>query len=294
MLQAFLEVLYEKDKTAAARAELVEAFKRLPNEELRKIAEGEVKLSFIETDSDWLEKYKGSPLFEQAIALEQEALQIDVQRKQKSMENEQVHNELRDALEPFDQQQSMLCLKKRMLDLELAKAQAGAPSGGEGMEELQEPEPTPAPAPQEGGTKVDVKTASGDAIQAIVEKKYPDLLKKKEKSKESCMDKKAMDEAVAAMRMSLEKEAFAGALGAALPAVTQGLKGAGNFLMGAGRQAVGAAQRGGMAGLGQNLARQATVGIGRAGQFAAKNPLAAGVIGAGALGTAALGGAAVG
>lgn len=120
MLDQFLETLYEAEKKADARQEMVSAFMNFPKEELHKIAAGRVKLAY-HGDGDWLEKFKGSPLYDQALALEEQSLQLDIEEQQKRLarkaerESEDSTWDARDAI----------CLKKRMLDLELVKSQGG-------------------------------------------------------------------------------------------------------------------------------------------------------------------------
>ena len=84
MLDQFLEVAYQQDKTAKARAELVENFMHLPVEELKAIADGEVKLAFGDSD-DWLEKYKDTELYPEALELEQQCLEAQIQQEQKRL-----------------------------------------------------------------------------------------------------------------------------------------------------------------------------------------------------------------
>ena len=129
-----------------------------------------------------------------------------------------------------------------------------------------------------------------------VAKKYPGLAEhssvpsvKAKAEKDACMEGKtagATPEQVANMK----KQALSlGALKPAFQVAGQGLKGA----LGYGRQAAnvvgGVVKREGLGqGLGA-LGRQAATGVTRAGEWAAQNPAAAGLLGAGALGAGALG-----
>lgn len=385
MLDAFLMVAYEQDKTASVRAELVENMKKLPVEELHKIASGELKLSSFASPIDkegsdcWLEKFMGSPLYQQALQLAEQELQIDIQQEQiKQQEKGE-----RDARQEMWDARDSVYLQKRILELELLKSQAGgAPAQATPPAPLGAPDAGAAPpAGPEGGAppgapggkpSLQVKVSSLHAFELA-----------KAKMKLAAKAGPAMDAAEADHRVmgstfgalgggalgtsigdrlgqmsggipqrilfpvaggligGLAGYGMGGAAGASLgrtqgawshsaseydrmygatpeeqkakkektkkasaelvpfqekeafaPALMAGLKGIGGFAAKAAPQLMGAAQRGGMAGLGTNLARQATVGFGRAAQFAKANPLAAATLGAGALGTAALGGAA--
>ena len=55
MLDRFLEVAYEAEKQASNRQQLVDELKRLPVDELKKIASGESKIAYIGEDPCWPE-----------------------------------------------------------------------------------------------------------------------------------------------------------------------------------------------------------------------------------------------
>lgn len=146
MLDTFLQVAYEHEKTASDKTELAELMMQLPDEELAKLASGEVKLSYGCGD-DWLEKYKGTPLMEQAIALEQQALEMEMQRKQQQQERSEGYRE-------EDAARDQLSIQKKMLDLELAKAESGIGGPEEAPPEMAGPEGAPpeaSPPPPEAG-----------------------------------------------------------------------------------------------------------------------------------------------
>jgi len=82
----------------------------LPNHDLLKLATGKEKLARFGIGEDWLKKYKGSPLMEQAIELEQEEL-----------ENEAAENTQRSLQQQFWSTRDDICMRKKLLDLELAR-----------------------------------------------------------------------------------------------------------------------------------------------------------------------------
>jgi len=133
MLDQFLAVAYEKDFEKTASRQMVDKLKSLPTETLLELA-GNEKLAWMDGCSPksvddpkcWLDMFKGTPLFEQALELERADLQLEQQDIQRRME-EQANNTWtqRDALR----------LKKRMLELDLAMQGAG---GGEGPEQTEE------------------------------------------------------------------------------------------------------------------------------------------------------------
>ena len=150
MLDEFLTVAYQADKRASDYRELVQDLVHLPNEELYALAEGTAKLaSFCGDEDSWLSKFQGTPMYEQALALEQEDLEIDIARQQKRLQEEQTPP----PQEEFYQMQDKVRLKKRILDLELNKVKlqemAGAAGGGQVPQTLdaQQPASPAAPAP---------------------------------------------------------------------------------------------------------------------------------------------------
>lgn len=132
MLNEFLEVLHSTEMKKQANRELVDALKNLPAQELFDLANGKpsgsIKLAYLGDPScDWLSKYKGTPLFDQAVALEEQLLQIEAQEQQQR----QVDRQNQQLWEARDR----ICLQKRVLDLELVRAQQ--PQSGAPEEELE-------------------------------------------------------------------------------------------------------------------------------------------------------------
>ncbi len=126
MLPQYLQIAYRQSKQKEASDALVAKLKLLPLDDLKKLASGEVpeKLSCLSDGPsgprEWIDKFKGTPLFEQAVGIERALLEFDAtqtaQRKQ-----EQALWSQRDALN----------MQKRMLDLDLALlGEGGAPGPG--------------------------------------------------------------------------------------------------------------------------------------------------------------------
>ncbi len=127
MLDRFLKVALSHSAKEQHELELVELMKKLPNEQLYKLATGEMKLSG--EGLDWIDKFKGTPLFEQAVQLEQESIQNEVAQKQTNAQN-QAGWDARDQVE----------MKKRLLSLQLAQTEQQA---------MGQPVPAPTSAPAE-------------------------------------------------------------------------------------------------------------------------------------------------
>lgn len=120
MLDQFLQVAYEHETKNNDSVKLAKLLKGLPMEDLKKIASGEAKLSFGSCD-EWIEKYKGTPLFEQALALEKADLEAEVARTQAQA-----------AAPPWDtmnKTQDQIRVQKKMLDLELLELENGQARG---------------------------------------------------------------------------------------------------------------------------------------------------------------------
>ena len=123
MLDSFLKVAMEQSEREVASRDLAKRMEGLPNETLYKIASGQLKLSMYgctpmgEHDVSWLDKYKGTPMFDQAVALEEEDLQWETQNQQVRVEDS-AKDQLRSQMWAMRDQ---IGLKKKLLDLELVK-----------------------------------------------------------------------------------------------------------------------------------------------------------------------------
>jgi len=135
MLDAFAAVLVENDKTASLEDELVAEFKKLESpEEITKVASEIVSVKTAYGDSGdlpWLQQYEGSPLYQQAVALEEQALNTEAARIKSRMEKKE---------DNWYAQEDMIRLKKKLLDLDLAKSKMS----GKGQERESEKKPAPA------------------------------------------------------------------------------------------------------------------------------------------------------
>ncbi len=165
MLDRFLEVAYEAEKQASNRQQLVDELKRLPVDELKKIASGESKIAYIGDDPCWLDKFKDSPFYQDALALEEQGLELEIVRQQKEMAERQNRD-------TTWEEQDALRVKKRMLELELRKAEAqaaGAPPEPE-MAPPAAPAPEPAPAQPTETPKQAAALRNGPDIVRSVQK----------------------------------------------------------------------------------------------------------------------------
>lgn len=131
MLDAFLAAALRSSSAEQEKRAFIDNLKKLPDEELKKLASGELKLSHFGCDNgqEWLEKYKGTPLFEQAVALEQQDIQNEVARVQQQID--------RPPFDEFYRTGDQIRLQKRLLDLQLFQQEAApaspeAPAQGAG------------------------------------------------------------------------------------------------------------------------------------------------------------------
>jgi hypothetical protein len=137
MLDHMLEVMYKQAQQTSIRNQMAEGLKHLPVSELKKLASGEMKLAYHD-DDDWLCKFKGTPMYDDALQLETECLELDAKQQQMSLaENEErrARSNERDAI--WDAKDAIR-LKKRLLELDLRKAELAAAGGGEELEEPEE------------------------------------------------------------------------------------------------------------------------------------------------------------
>lgn len=118
MLDLFLEASYTKSRKEQEKRAFVDQLKKLPNYELAKLASGETKLSHLgcESGMEFLEKFRDTPLFDQALALEQQSIQVEMERTQQRME--------RPPMDETYAKEDQIRLQKRMLELQLAQMQA--------------------------------------------------------------------------------------------------------------------------------------------------------------------------
>jgi hypothetical protein len=129
MLNEFLNVTYKHASAQQEEHELISMLRKLPPDELYKIATGQVDLmaKTANDDEEWLEKFKGTPLMDQAVALAQQELQIDMsdiqKREQRQMERA---NEPQETSDGSYIMKDKIRVQKKMLELQLASADGSA------------------------------------------------------------------------------------------------------------------------------------------------------------------------
>lgn len=155
MLDSFLNVAYTHEAQAQVERDAVALLKQLPAEDLLKIASGQ-KVAWLGGPepcgpggaSSFLDKFRGTPLFDQALALEQEELQAEMtnlERRKEQRATQQMESGLWDL-------QDQLRIKKRLLELQLAAQESGmgAQAGGGATPPLNAP-PVPEASAQGAG-----------------------------------------------------------------------------------------------------------------------------------------------
>lgn len=167
MLDLFLESMYVNHERAKTAAALQTALSTLPNEELISIANGTSPLCKVASDcSDsgeaaWLDQFQGSPLYDKALGLERQCLELDMQRVQGRQEREA-------GMDASNQQQDVIRVQKRMLELELAQSKHQG-AGGEAEPLTEVPPGVPpgvaeAGAPAAGGEGMPMKQAATEPV----------------------------------------------------------------------------------------------------------------------------------
>jgi hypothetical protein len=137
MLDSFLEVSYAKTKHAQEMDRRVELMKRLPSDLLFKIASGEEKIGYpigLEEGAPktWLDRFKDTPLFEQALEIEKQELENRLADKERRRAD-------RLKWDAQDAARDELCIRRKMLELQLAEVESGG--GAAAAEEAPPEEP---------------------------------------------------------------------------------------------------------------------------------------------------------
>lgn len=327
MLDSFLEVACEHEKKASAYQSLVADMRRLPKAELQALASGRSKLASLcppsscgsEGDS-WLSKFEGTPLHEQALALEQQSLEMDIAREQRRLAEAEEEDASRAVRDEEYRAEDAVRLKKRILDLELNKLRLGesspeVPEEGEEGEEAEEVVPaeeleeepgeeeSEEEVPAEELEEVEEDEAEEEALEEEEEPPPAAAVKKAAARMRARLQKVAEGHAALVSTLGLRKEALG--VGAALSGGFQGLRSAAGQARGLWQAGAGGVAQRGLGGLRQQagnalgMARQqAPQMMGQAAEWAKQNPGAAlgaaGILGAGTLGAGALGGGALG
>lgn len=127
MLPEYLTTLYAQDREKTASRAVVDKLKTLPLDELFKIANGDetskiaCAMSSIgpgDGSKSWLDGFRGTPLFEQAVALERKSLELEAADQEQRQLSQQAWSQ-RDALS----------LQRRMLEIDLATQGSGGGGG---------------------------------------------------------------------------------------------------------------------------------------------------------------------
>jgi hypothetical protein len=165
MLDVFLEAVSGQTKVAEVKQGLRALLERLPTEELRKVASGTAvpKVAFYgdnPTGECWLDKFKGTPQYDQALEIEKEDLDIQMQEQHRR----QVEMEMRAELPTWDEvdlRRQSLSVKRKLLELDLAGANLNAAAGGQEGEDVAPPdleaaeEASMPPVPKAEGAPMD-------------------------------------------------------------------------------------------------------------------------------------------
>lgn len=149
MLDQFLEVAYAHDTEKRAAAEQLKKLREFPVEVLKKLASADCDPHGSGAKS-WLEGYRGSPLFDQALALERQDLQFEQQDQARQQANEANATASTQSWHARD----AIKLKKRMLDLDLVLQEETSGGGdpealeGQGVSMLEQAQTQEAAAGQ--------------------------------------------------------------------------------------------------------------------------------------------------
>ncbi|WP_394831719.1 hypothetical protein LVJ94_34920 [Pendulispora rubella] len=165
MLDTFLEVAYAHEARRHEERGAIDLLKRLPEADLRKMASGEV----LANAGDFLSQFRGTPLIEQALALEEEELQAEMADAERQKER-RMESQVQDAVWGA---RDALRIKKRLLELELAKEEAGitaGPAAAAPPSMPQTPEPPEPPVADAQGTEAIEPAAAGKAGETSVGK----------------------------------------------------------------------------------------------------------------------------
>jgi hypothetical protein len=178
MLDSFLDVAYAHEAREQMERDAIALLKQLPAEDLLKIASGH-KVAWLEPKacgpdgaSSFLERFRGTPLFDEAMALEQEELQAEMtnlERRKEQRATSQMEQGLWDL-------QDQLRIKKRLLELRLAAQDAGmgAQAGGGATPPLNSPMAPEASAQGAGAPGAESAPVEANKTAARKEKTFAD------------------------------------------------------------------------------------------------------------------------
>jgi len=101
-------------------------------------------------DTEWLERFQGTPLYDQAMELLQEELQQEAEKLQQ-----------REVQQQFCSASDQLRLKKKLLELELARSQMAPPTPAPSLEGTPEVPSAPPAGPPGAGVQATVQSPDG-------------------------------------------------------------------------------------------------------------------------------------
>jgi hypothetical protein len=136
MLDKYLETVCSRSKTAAIQAHNADLLGQLPDEVLYKLSCGFGD----ERGTTWLEQFKGTPLIQQAIAIEKEDLALQMERSDRRRQEDALRAQF-SSFEEENAKRDQLSIKRKLLELELAGGGTGEVEGAAApLEEHVEPE----------------------------------------------------------------------------------------------------------------------------------------------------------
>lgn len=123
MLDTFLKVAYAHDKEHEDQLALARNMERaFTVDELKKLASGDVKMAFPDCGEEWVSKFKGTALLDQAVQLERQDIENDIAREQAQ--------QAMPSSDQFYRTGANIRLQKKMLDLQLIEQSTGAGAAG--------------------------------------------------------------------------------------------------------------------------------------------------------------------
>lgn len=131
MLDEFIRVAYEADRNRDRSVKLAADMANLPIHELQHIVK-----HGMEEEERWIDKFKGTPMFDRAAQLEQASLELKMQADQAEQSDDAQREVARAGREAVNASKDQICVQKKMLELELDKRQNQAMGGGPVAPEL--------------------------------------------------------------------------------------------------------------------------------------------------------------
>lgn len=130
MLDQFLTAVAETTQKREAFDEMVDLMKQLPAEDLYKIASGEISCAPSGAPTTWLERFQNTPLYDKALQLESQELELDIEDQSRRLAESQKDDMNENSRRDFYRKRNAIDLKKRILDLELTKSRLSPPDAG--------------------------------------------------------------------------------------------------------------------------------------------------------------------